>query len=52
MTVPGHDIILNCRKCFGEIASGTRLQKNGDCFECPRCKSRYKVNGDGFLTRL
>ncbi|MFH0835821.1 MAG: hypothetical protein V1834_01525 [Candidatus Micrarchaeota archaeon] len=53
MTVKGHELVLNCQKCYSERSYGIRLKKNGnDTHECPVCKTCYSVTGDGFLQRV
>ncbi len=49
MTVAGHDIVLNCKKCYSDHGYGIRLHDENGVFVCAHDKSHRYVLKDGFM---
>ena len=47
----GDLLIQNCRECYSKRDFAIVLEKKGDCFACPHCKTRYTISG-GNLHRV
>ncbi len=51
MTVIGDDIVLNCKNCWNANGYSIKLQKSGDNYRCPHCRTQYKVK-NGFIQEI
>ena len=51
MTVAGHDIIHNCRRCFSDNGYGMRLVEENGVFVCKHDRTHRYVLKDGFMEK-